>query len=238
VKTKPVYLLAGGRAGSRRAPDPLIQAVFRESSILSPTVACVGTANGDSEEFFSRTASSFREAGASRVTHALITPEKADINKARDILKSADIIFVSGGDVERGMVVLEEKNMTGFLKELYSGGKPFFGLSAGSIMLAREWVRWRDPDDDSTAELFPCLGIAPVICDTHSEQDDWEELKMALKLEENNVRGYGIVSGTAIKVFSDGSVESLGGAVHQYLRHGRQIERISDILPVNQFIDS
>ena len=36
--------------------------------------------------------------------------------------------------------------LTGFLPGLYSRGKPFFGLSAGSIMLARERIRRRDPD--------------------------------------------------------------------------------------------
>jgi len=48
-------------------------------------------------------------------------------------------------------------------------------------MLSKEWIRWRDPDDDATAEFFPCLGIAPLICDTHGEQDGWEELQALFK---------------------------------------------------------
>ena len=231
MKIKPVYLLAGGRSGNRRAPDPLIQAAFRESGVPSPTVAYVGVANGDDKKFFNRIADAFGQAGAGRIRHALICAENADLNETQNILKSADIVFISGGDVERGMLVLEEKNMTGFLNQLHSEGKPFFGLSAGSIMLAKEWIRWRDPDDDSTAELFPCLGFAPIICDTHGEQDDWEELKVALKLEEDNVRGYGIASGTAIKVFPDGKIEPLGGAIHQYVRRGQRVERSPDIAP-------
>ena len=66
-------------------------------------------------------------------------------------------------------------------------------------MLAQEWIRWRDPDDDATAEIFPCLGIAPVICDTHGEQDGWEELQALIALEKDKNIGYGIVSGTAMK---------------------------------------
>ncbi len=233
MNEKPVYLLAGGRSGDRKVPDPLIQAVFKESGTVAPTIGYVGTANGDDKSFFDRMADVFRQTGAYQVEHALISPAKANLKKAKDILESADIVFVSGGDVERGMLVLKEKNMLDFLHKLHGQGKLFFGLSAGSIMLAKEWVRWRDPDDDSTAELFPCLGFAPVICDTHSEQDDWEELKVALKLKEDNVRGYGIVSGTAIKVFPDGKVEALGGAIHQYVRHGKMVGRSSDILPAN-----
>lgn len=232
MSMKPVYLLAGGRSSVRRAPDPLIQTVFRESGIASPTVAYVGVANGDDEGFLARIAGSFREAGAGRVRHAPISTENADLKETKKILKSADIVFISGGDVERGMLALEEKNMIGFIRQLYEEGKPFFGISAGSIMLAKEWVRWQDPNDDSSAELFRCLGFAPVICDTHSEADDWEELKAALKLQETDgVKGYGIVSGTAIKVFPDGKVESIGGVAHQYIRRSRKVERLPDIAP-------
>ena len=233
MNARPVYLLAGGRSRNRILPDPLIQAVFRESGTLSPTVAYVGTANGDDKSFFDFMADAFRQTGAREITHALISPEKADLKKAQNILKSAEIVFISGGDVERGIEALKEKDMIDFLSGLYGQGKLFFGLSAGSIMLAKEWVRWSDPDDDSTAELFPCLGLAPIICDTHDEQNDWQELKTVLQFEEDNVRGYGIVSGTAIKVFPDGKVEAVSGTVHQYVRHREGVERITDIFPHN-----
>ncbi|MFC1920122.1 Type 1 glutamine amidotransferase-like domain-containing protein [Chloroflexota bacterium] len=228
---KPVYLFASGRPRDSRTPDPLIQAVLRESGKKSPSIAYSGTASGDDENFFKRISEPFREAGASRVFHAVITSENADINKAKDILVNADIIFISGGDVDRGIRVLREKNMIEFLNGLYKEGKLFFGASAGAIMLAKEWVRWPDPDDSSSAELFPCLDFAPVICDCHDEESGWEELKAALMLEQNNTVGYGLASGTAIKVFPDGTPEALGSAVHRYIRHNDSVERISDLLP-------
>lgn len=232
INQKPVYLLAGGRGGRRRTPDPLIQAVFRETGLASPTVAYVGTASDDDAGFFTYMAEFLRQAGARQVNHARICSEGA-LKKAQDILKVADAVFISGGDVDIGMRVLEEKNMIEFLAKLYGKGTLFFGFSAGSIILAKEWVRWRDPDDDSTAELFPCLGLAPVICDTHDEQGDWKELKAALKLGKDNTIGYGIVSGAAIKVFPNGKIEALGGAIHRYIHHGERVDRIADILPIN-----
>ena len=233
MNQKPVYLLAGSRGRRRRGPDPLIQAVFRETGKASPTVAYVGTASDDNAWFFRMIERELKNAGAGSINHAIITPRKADLRKARDILAAADIIFISGGDMERGMEVLREKGMVDFLFQLYQQGKPFFGLSAGSIMLAKEWVRWRDPEDDSTAELFPCLGFAPVICDTHDEENDWQELKAALKLEKDNTIGYGIVSGAAIKVFPDGRIEALGNITHRYIRHRERVDRMADILPIN-----
>jgi peptidase E len=199
--------------------------------MASPSVAYVGAASDDDLWFFDFITKELKEAGAGRINHALMAPDNADLKKAQEILASADIVFISGGDVERGMQVLGEKNMVDCLFHLYESGKPFFGVSAGSIMLAREWVRWRDPDDDRTAEIFPCLGIAPVICDTHAEEDDWQELKVLLALEQENVKGYGIPSGAAIKVFPDGRVEASGGPVSQYIRRGGRVARGSDILP-------
>lgn len=228
---KPVFLLAGGRGRARPNPDPLIQAVYKECGTLSPTIAYVGTANDDSPEFFNRMANYFQENGASKVTHALIRPPRSDIAKAKEILNSADIIFISGGDVEYGMKVLKKKKMADYICELYAGGKPFFGVSAGSIMLGREWVRWPDPGNADSAELFTCLGIAPVICDTHSEEDDFEELQAALQLEKDGTQGYGIVSGTAIKVLSDGKVEAVGGNSYRYVHRSNKVERIADLVP-------
>jgi peptidase E len=230
-KIKPVYLLAGGRGGNRSKEGIILQAMFREYGIPSPSIAYVGTASGDSKVFFGFITGAFKKAGAGKVTHAVMTPKKADMKKAGDILESADIIFVSGGDVEAGMDVLQQKDMVKFLGDLYRQGKPFFGISAGSIMLAREWIRWSDPDDDSTANIFPCLDIAPVICDTHAEDDDWEELKALLALEKEGVKGYGIPSGGTIKVYADGKVEALGDAIPQYVSRGGKAARLDDLVP-------
>lgn len=229
---KPVYLLAGGRQSQQETENSLIQTIFRESGATFPRVVYLGTANGDDRGSFNRMASLFKVAGAGEVSHALISPKGADLEKAKQLLSSGDIIFVSGGDVDLGIHELTEKRMIGFLRKLYEEGKPFFGRSAGSIMLAKSWVRWRDPADDSTAELFPCLDFAPVICDTHGEQDGWEELRVALRLTKNGEIGYGIVSGAAIKVYPDGTVEGIGGAIHLFTRRWNQVIRISDLLPI------
>jgi len=229
---RPVYLLAGGGFTNRETTVRLVQDVFTGYGIASPKIAYVGTASDDDEWFFHRFAEIFGEAGAYRVSHALISSKKADLKKAQQILQAADIVFISGGDVYRGMCTLRRKNMAGFLSELCERGKPFFGISAGTIMLAGRWVCWPDPAVSSKAELFPCLGIVPIICDTHDERDGWQELKTVLRLGEDNTQGYGITTGAAIKVFPDGGIEALGGAIHQFVRRGKKVFRGSDILPI------
>ena len=80
---KPVFLLAGGRHSRGKRPDPLLQAVFQEYGIKSPTVAYSGTASGDDRRFFSFIAREIKEAGAGKVVHAVIAPEGADLKKAK-----------------------------------------------------------------------------------------------------------------------------------------------------------
>ena len=109
-KLKPVYLLAG-RESNPGKQNQLIQNVFRGSGVSSPSIAYIGTANGDSGLFFQRMANLFKKAGSRQVTHALIAPSNADIKKAQHILVSSDVIFVSGGDVDEGMQILEKKNL-------------------------------------------------------------------------------------------------------------------------------
>lgn len=228
---KPVFLMAGRRNSRGKGLDPVMQSVFKEIGIVTPTIAYVGAASEDNWGFYLMIANMLKKSGDCKVNRVLIAPKKANLEKARSTLESSDAILMSGGDVEAGMKVLEDKGLAGFLGDLYQRGKLFFGTSAGSIMLAREWVRWRDPDDNSTAEIFPCLGLAPVICDTHAESDDWEELKAALELKEENSRGYGIPTGSCLKVSPDGKLEAIGGPVYQYTRHGNQVTKLADIRP-------
>jgi peptidase E len=226
---KPVYLIAG--RGDRKSFKSIIRTILEDTGKIQPTIAYVGVASGDNRPFYLMISTMIKEAGDYQIRRVLIAPRKANLNKARAILESADAIFMSGGDVEAGMRVLEEKNMSGFLTDLFKRGKVFFGVSAGSIILAREWVRWRDPEDDSTTELFPCLGITPIICDTHAEADDWEELKSALKLKEEHTQGYGIPSGSCLKVYPDGRMEALDGAITQFLKRGNSIVKQPELLP-------
>ena len=230
---KPLYLLAGGREGSTKSTNQIVQEVFREIGNMSPNIAYVGVASGDNRIFYQFISNMIKKVGACKVNRVLICSPKADLSKAKGTLESADAIFISGGDVEMGIQVLEEKNMAIFLKGLYEQGKLFFGASAGSIMLAREWVRWKNPNDDSTAELFPCLGLAPIICDTHAEDADWAELKMALKLSKDNVQGYGIPAKACLKVYPDGRIEALGDAITQYVQHSGQVERQANLLSID-----
>jgi len=214
TKVKPVCLIAGGPGTSRRNLVVLFKKVFKVFDLDSPKIAYIGAASGDSPSFFKWLKDILFSAGARGVVLAPVACAKCDLEGAKGILRDADVVFISGGDVEEGMQLLREKKLIPVLRRLFTRGVPFFGLSAGSIMLSRCWVRWSDPNDDTTVKLFPCLGFAPVVCDTHGEDEDWEELRALLKLAKRTVVGYGITSSAGLIVMPGGRVKTIGGPVH------------------------
>jgi len=229
----PIFLIAGGR-GIRiwRGPDPLLQAVFRQVGVRRPTVAYVGAASEDNPAFRLLITKRLQKAGAGKVTLAPLSGRRGNPEKAKAVLEASDLVFISGGDVEEGIRVLKEKGMPEPLRRLYRAGKPFFGISAGSIMLAQRWIRWTDPDDDTSSELFDCLGFASVLCDTHGEAEGWEELQAMLALSPIGAIGYGIASGTAIVVEPDGTVSALGGEVHRFQKQAGRVVQVRSLAPI------
>lgn len=225
-----IHLIGGGRRHIRKGPDPLLKAVFAEAGTPRPSIAYVGAASEDDREFFQWLADMFRKAGSGEVRMVPLASPHSEPAAARALLERSDIVFISGGDVEVGMGHLARHGLTEYLRDLHRGGRPFFGLSAGSIMLARCWVRWTDPHDDTTAEPFPCLGMAPLVCDTHAESDDWEELRALLPLTDEGV-GFGIPTGAALRVGPDGALSALGAAVHRLANRGGRVERLADLTP-------
>jgi hypothetical protein len=225
----PVYLMAGGRGARREDGDPTLKRILASIGVKHPSLAYVGAASGDNKAFFAGLTAYLKLCGAGKVTFAPLVSKRANVDKTRAILQAADMVYMSGGDVDAGMQVLEERQILPFLRELHAAGKPFFGISAGSIMLAREWVRWRDPHDDASAEIFPCMDLAAVLCDTHGEADGWEELQALLKLEPEGTRGYGIPSGGSLCVYPDGAIEALGVPTHCYAHQDGQVVRVADL---------
>ena len=226
-----IYLLAGGPGSLRKGRDPLLTRVLASCGVTHPLIAYVGAASGDSQPFFSMMSGYLQGCGAKHVTLVPLASRRGKLEKARSILESADMVFISGGDVEGGMKVLEERQILPFLRALFERGKPFFGSSAGSIMLGRQWVRWEDPDDDATMSLFPCMGFAPIVCDTHGEAEEWDELHSLLRLTPGGALGYGIPTGAGLCVSPDGTLEALGAPVHCYAHRGGAVVRNADLPP-------
>ncbi|MGV8059577.1 MAG: Type 1 glutamine amidotransferase-like domain-containing protein [Smithellaceae bacterium] len=219
-KSAPLILIAGGPQANNN--DVLLAAALKLSPAPKPTVAYIGTASDDDRTFFNMINSMLIVAGAAYVTLVPIV-KRFDRTRAEAILTACDLIFLSGGEVARGMEFLKKRSLIPFLTSLYKSGKPFCGVSAGSIMLCCNWMRWRDENDDNTVELMDCLGFAPLLCDVHEEDDDWEEMKRLLSFFPAGTKGYGIPAGGALHVTPTGKVTSLGADPLLFIRKGNKI---------------
>jgi len=226
-----IYLLAGGSGMRSTRKDPLLTRAIASCGVSEPSIAYIGAASGDDRQFFKMISAFMRNCGAGDVKLAELAGRRVTIDRTRSILESADMIFVSGGDVEEGMEVLKEREMLPLLRMLHEGGTPFLGLSAGSIMLAREWIVWDDPNDDATSSTFPCMGLAQILCDTHGEGEGWEELRALMLLAPEGTFGYGIPAGAGLCVYPDGRLEALGDPVHCFAKIDRMVRRRANLEP-------
>jgi peptidase E len=215
-----IFLIAGGMQSKNN--KEILAEVLALIKKKTPSVAYIGTASGDNKEFFFWISQLFMAAGAGNVSLVPIV-RRFDPDKARDILFSSDVVFISGGDVCLGMKYLRSRKLVSFLREIYDRGKFFCGVSAGAIMLCRNWMNWRDPDDDDTVELLDCLGFARLLCDVHAEEDNWVEMKRLLGFFPQGTAGYGIPANGALRVSPDGKITSIGSAPVQFIKKDADI---------------
>jgi peptidase E len=201
VSATSVIHLVGGGPGALLATRHHIKRAVDAVGKKKPLVAYVGVASNDNLDFQKMLAAAFVGTGA-RIQMAKLARKSAKLSNALALLADCDLIFMSGGDVEHGMNLLNERGVADELRKLARAGKPFLGISAGSIMTCKKWVRFPG-DDDSKAETFDCLGIAPVHMDAHSEADNWPELRTLVKLlarSDADALAYGVPSKGCLRV--------------------------------------
>jgi len=217
-----VYLTGGGPGAFAPLRKNFARAVS-ELGKARPLVAYVGVATGDDPRFFEMITGALDRKKA-RIEPVKIAAPRANLREAKGLLDDCDLVFMSGGDVDQGMKTLRRKGMAGVLVDLARAGKPMFGVSAGSLMLAEEWVRFPN-DDAARAELFPCLGIAPVHVDAHEEADNWDELRVLVDLMRRRGDakpvGYGLTRKGGLRLSIDA-----GGVKKRMMPVGSKIPRL------------
>jgi peptidase E len=229
MKASIVYLMAGaGPATSRRAVRyhrDLLRAIGKKN----PRIAYVGAAASDDPRFLRYVGAMVFGPGADVVSVEL-TKKRKKTSAIEAELDAADLVFFTGGDVERGIELIDGRGLAPYLRKLAAQGKPMEGVSAGSILLGRSWLRFAD-DGDEVGERFACLGVVPFSLDTHDEDDGWSELRSLARLlsssREKTV--YGIPSG-GCAVYEGGVVRALGKPLVRFACRS-PVGRRSDLAP-------
>ena len=227
MSEKAIYLIPGGRPPDMNRMIEDYRTIYTTLGKPNPKIAYVGTANNDNKIFFKVMKRPLVKAGAREVTMAPIAGKHLDVSSAKRVLAAADCVFLSGGEVEDGIVWLREAGLDTVLTEMYASGVPFFGVSAGCIMMGRNWVHWDVEDDDTTSRLFDCLDFVPFTFDTHCENEDWKELKCALRLMGPGAQGHGLCTGGFYRASSSGDLLSYRNPPAVYTNVNGTIEALA-----------
>lgn len=227
----PVTILAGDPGWFRGREDPIAREVLASVGLPRARVAYLGAPNHDVGIAFAIVSKVLQKSGAGQVDFVRLAGRKPDLDSARAALNAADIVFISGGDVAHGMEVLGRSGILPALRARREAGVPFFGASAGGVMLTRRWLRWANPKDDNSATPFDCLGFAPLYCDVKGEGEDWAELRTLLRLLPVGTVGYGVVKGAGLRLKPDGTMAALGRPTHRLLREASGVRKIEDLEP-------
>jgi peptidase E len=236
VKPTTTIHLIGGGPGAILALRRHFKSALKELARERPLVAYVGAASNDNAGFFTMIKAALGTTGSAvRLRQAKSASPRASAADARALLEECDLVFVSGGDVEHGMKVLHDKDLAKPLTALARAGKPMFGISAGSLMLAAEWARFPD-EDASKAELFPCLGIAPIHADAHAEADNWDELRVVVDLlrrrGEKAPLGYGLTRKGGLRLEVGGGKVKIAPIGTAIPRVGVRANKVVDLPPL------
>jgi cyanophycinase-like exopeptidase len=205
-----VYLMAGAGPATSRRHVRYHRECVRATGKRRPRIAYVGAAANDSRAF-SAMAKSMIFGPSADIVEVELTRKSSRTSVLRADLGAADMVFFMGGDVDRGMALVDDRGLGPYVRRLAAEGMPMEGVSAGSIMLGSHWVRFSD-DDDATGEAFRCLGVVPRSFDTHAEDDEWQELHSLARLlarRKTQRWVYGIASG-GCALFEGGAVRALG----------------------------
>jgi peptidase E len=140
------FLIAGAGPGTGPRSLRFHKDVVRATGKAKPVYAYVGAASDDSL-MFEKMLKGVMFGIGSKVLSVRLSKAKTKTSEAKAMLADADVVFISGGDVERGMQLIGERDLGGYFHELAGAGKIFEAVSAGSIMLGEHWVRFPDGEE-------------------------------------------------------------------------------------------
>lgn len=165
-----------------------------------PTFLFVGLASSFADSYYDAMKAIYKELGC----ECQYLKKKNIINN-RDIvenkIKSADIIYIGGGDTIKLMSQLEEYNLVDLFKEAVNSNKVVVGISAGAIMLCNEGysdsLKIRGESDKY--DFIKGLNILPIVFSPHHSDEKRQEL-----IGEIGTRKiFGLENGVALKIVDD-----------------------------------
>src|ERR1041385_7293364 len=198
---KPLYLLADSQLFFWKSDsNSLAERVRADLDSNSPKAAYIGASNGDQPEFYSLFHAAMEIMSISDCRMVPSQPSTEDTA----FLADADLIVLSGGDVERGWHVFEQNGIRELLPRLRYNGAVLIGVSAGAVQLGLGCLS--NAAQPKPLDLFH---FAPFYIGAHDEENDWFDMRALVNLSQSDARGICLPAGGGGVYYSDGTLEPL-----------------------------
>jgi cyanophycinase len=198
---KPIYLLADSQLLFLKNDDQGVPSRVRADVPQSGArAAYLGASNGDLPEFYDlfRAAMDLMEITDCRMVPSQPSPED------RAFLEQADLLLLSGGDVERGWSVFEQNGMKELVARKRYDGILLIGVSAGAVQLGMGAL-----SNAPQPQKIETFRFAPFYIGAHDEKNEWWDLRALVNLSPAGTRAIGIPAGGGAAYWPDGTLEPL-----------------------------
>ena len=198
---KPLYLLADSQLFFRKSDgDSLSDRIRADLDSSKPSAAYIGASNGDQPEFYSLFQAAMESMEISNCRLVPSQPSKEDIL----FIEDADLILLSGGDVDRGWRTFEQNGLKELVPRKRFDGAILMGVSAGAIQLGLGCL-----STSAQPKQIDMFRFAPFYVGAHDEENDWWDLRALVNLSQADTRAIGIPAGGGAVYQSDGTLEPL-----------------------------
>lgn len=198
---KPLYLLADSQLFFWKSDsDSLAERLRADLDTSNPKAAYVGASNGDQPEFYSLFQAAMETMGISNCRLVPSQPSREDIA----FIEDADLILLSGGDVERGWRTFEQNGLKEMLPRKRFDGVVLMGVSAGAVQLGLGCL-----SNSAHPKQIDMFRFAPFYVGAHDEENDWWDMRALVNLCQSEARAIGLPAGGGAVYYSDGTLEPL-----------------------------
>jgi len=198
---KPLYLLADSQLlFVKSGGDSLAERIRADLDFGKPSAAYIGASNGDQPEFYGLFVAAMQSMEISDCRLVPSKPSREDIL----FLEKADLIVLSGGDVEQGWRVFEQNGLKELLPRKRFDGAILMGVSAGAVQLGLGCL-----SNAAQPKQIDMFRFAPFYVGAHDEGNDWFDLRALVNLAQSDTRAIGLPAGGGAVYYADGTLEPL-----------------------------
>jgi len=212
---KPLYLLADSQLlFVKGGGDSLAERIRADLDSANPKAAYIGASNGDQPEFYSLFQAAMESMGISNCRLVPSQPSREDIS----FLENAELIVLSGGDVERGWQVFEQNGLKELVPRKRFDGAVLMGVSAGAVQFG--FGHLTNAAQPKPLDMFR---FAPFYVGAHDEGNDWFDLRALVNLAQSDARAIGLPAGGGAVYYSDGTLEPLRRPLIEIVKENTKI---------------